>query len=489
MLNTVASLGAKLVTILCAFVLPRLILKEYGSEVNGLVSSINQFLLVISLSEFGITAVVQSALYKPLAEGNQEEISKILSSSTKFFRRIAYLLIGYVLILSIIYPLMINNTFGFAYVVSLIFAMSISSLVQYLFGITNSQLISADQRSYILDVTGIVTNLTNTILCCILVYCHASIQTVKLISALTYTIQPLVYTIYVRKHYSINLKIKYTEEPIAQKWNGVAQHIAYYVLNATDIMVLTMFSTLENVSIYYVYHLVLNGLNQLFSIFENAAKSFLGEAYAINERERLNYYFSVYEWMMHELVTVVFGCTLVLFVPFVRVYTKGVDDANYIVPVFAAVITLAYAVKNYRNPYNVMIMSAGRYKSTQFNYISSAAINVAVSIISVIRFGLVGVAVGTLVAMLYQTMWQAWYVRTKIIGESMKKTIQLFIVDIIMLVLGIVLTKGFDLSDITYLAWGCMALKVGVTWFALAVIVNIFVYRNMIFETTRILHR
>ena len=87
--NTASSLFQQIVTIVCGFILPRLILQAYGSKVNGLVSSVNQFLNAISLLDFGIIAVVQSALYVPLAEQDNHRISRIMVASTRFFRIIA----------------------------------------------------------------------------------------------------------------------------------------------------------------------------------------------------------------------------------------------------------------------------------------------------------------------------------------------------------------------------------------------------------------
>ena len=77
-LNTSTSLLYQVVTIICGFILPRLILKSFGSEVNGLVNSITQFLAIISFSELGVGAVIQSSLYKPLAEKNDEQISRVI---------------------------------------------------------------------------------------------------------------------------------------------------------------------------------------------------------------------------------------------------------------------------------------------------------------------------------------------------------------------------------------------------------------------------
>ena len=80
-----ASLLAQVTVLVCGFILPRFFLQSFGSEVNGMVNSIAQFLGVISFLELGVGAVVESALYKPLAEKNNEEISKVMASANKFF--------------------------------------------------------------------------------------------------------------------------------------------------------------------------------------------------------------------------------------------------------------------------------------------------------------------------------------------------------------------------------------------------------------------
>ena len=90
--NTMASLLAQVTVLVCGFILPRFFLQSFGSEVNGMVNSIAQFLGVISFLELGVGAVVESALYKPLAEKNNEEISKVMASANKFFQRLAQIL-------------------------------------------------------------------------------------------------------------------------------------------------------------------------------------------------------------------------------------------------------------------------------------------------------------------------------------------------------------------------------------------------------------
>lgn len=418
--NTVASLIAQITTLICGFILPRLFLQHFGSEVNGLVNSIVQFLSVISFLELGVGAVVESSLYKPLAEKDNQQISKVMVSANKFFQRLAQILFIYVLILMLVYPLIANQNLGFLYTATLIAAISISSFAQYYFGIANALLLNADQRGYIQYNAQTVTVVLNTAVCAVMISMNGTIQMVKLATSLIYLARPLALHFYVKRHYQIDWKIKYTEEPIKQKWNGVAQHIAAVVLDGTDTIVLTVFSTLSNVSIYSVYFLVIKGVKTLFLSMTNGIQALIGELWAKQELEKLKGFFAWVEWVIHTGTTYVFSCTAALIVPFVQVYTFGINDANYIQPVFAVLLTLANAMHCLRLPYNIMVLAAGHYRQTQKNYIVAAILNILVSILTVKVWGLIGVAIGTLVAMTYQTMWLAVYDSRHFIFWSLK---------------------------------------------------------------------
>lgn len=149
-LNTHSSLVSKFTILISGFVLPKLILNNYGSEINGLVNSITQFLSVITFLDLGVGSVVQSALYRPLAQENNEEISRIIKSVKRYFRNIALILLIYVIILAIVYPQIIeSNNLDVLSTVFLILAISINQFGQYYFGIVNELLLNADQKAYI----------------------------------------------------------------------------------------------------------------------------------------------------------------------------------------------------------------------------------------------------------------------------------------------------------------------------------------------------
>lgn len=477
--NTVSSLILQITTIICGFILPRLILDYYGSEVNGLVNSITQFLSVIAFLDLGVGAVFQSSLYKPLAEGDNASISKIFVSGQRFFTRLAEILLVYVCLLICIYPFISNQDFGFAYTSTLIVAMSISSFAQYYFGMANGLLLTADQKGYISYNVQIITLVLNTFACYVLINLGASIHIVKLTTSCVYLARPVALKIYVDRHYEINHKIKYDEEPIKQKWNGLSQHVASVVLESTDTIVLTIFSTLSNVSIYSVYYLVIAGIKQLFTATTNGVQALIGELYAKNDSKQLNSVFGWTEWIIHTTTTFVFGCTLVLIIPFVLVYTKGINDANYNQPLFAVLIVLAYAAYCYRLPYHIVIKAGGHYKQTQNCYMIAAILNIVVSVMSVKWFGLIGVAVGTLVAMVYQTVWMAWYDSKNIICWPIKRFIKQIAIDVIIMAVGYVTSTQIRLSGLTYVNWVILALKTGLLWIGITGVVNILFYRDI----------
>lgn len=476
--NTAASLIAQITALICGFILPRLFLQHFGSEVNGLVNSIAQFLSVISFLELGVGAVVESSLYKPLAEKDNQQISKVMVSANKFFQRLAQILFVYVLVLMLIYPLIANQNFGFLYTATLIAAISISSFAQYYFGIVNALLLNADQRGYIQYNAQTITVVLNTIVCVAMISMNDTIQMVKLATSLIYLARPLALHFYVNRNYQIDWKIKYTEEPIKQKWNGVAQHVAAVVLDGTDTIVLTVFSTLSNVSIYSVYFLVVKGVKTLFLSMTNGIQALIGELWAKQELEELNRTFSWTEWTIHTGTTFAFGLTAVLIVPFVRVYTLEIHDANYIQPLFAALIVAAHAGHCLRLPYNTMILAGGHYKQTQSNYIVAAILNIVVSVVTVKAWGLIGVAIGTLVAMGYQTVWMAIYDSKNLIKWPLRNFVKQIFVDGLTIMIGFFATKMIAMQKATYSEWFFLAVKTSVIWIVVVCILNMVFYRD-----------
>lgn len=461
-LNTLSSLLKQIVSTICGFILPRLFLTHYGSGVNGLVSSISQFLSFASIFDAGMGVVIEASLYKPLAENDQLGINRVLTSGQRFYYKIATIYAIYVVGMIFIYPVAVKSSYDYFFIATLIVAISISSFGQYCFGVVNSVFLSADQCTYVNSIAYIITIVLNTVMGAILINLNCSVQVVKLVASLTFLLRPIILKIYVEKHYNVNWHEEYTEEPIKQKWNGFAQHIASLILQNTDIVILSIFSTLENVSIYSVYYLVVHSIQEVIDAATVGIRPLLGDMLARKEMQRLERVFSEVECVMHAGTTFVFGMTMIMLVPFVKVYTAGVTDANYEVPLFSFLLCLAYYINCIRYPYQAIIMAAGHFRQTQASAIIEAVINIVITVICVFKFGLVGVVCGTAVAMAYRTVYFVIYLNKNILRRSIIEFIKVEIVDAITLLVMISTTSFLTLSAINYFAWVKMAVIAGI---------------------------
>jgi Na+-driven multidrug efflux pump len=308
---------------------------------------------------------------------------------------------------------------------------------------------------------------------------EVSVQLVKAVSSLIFLIRPILYYKVVKKYYKLDTHIAVSKEPIMQKWNGVAQHIAYVILESTDIIILTMFSTLGNISVYAVYYLVVNGVKQLVVSCTFGITALFGNMLAKNEKELLGKFFSQFEWFMHIFIVVAFSCTGLLIIPFIRIYTKDITDQNYIVPLFAYLLTFSQAAYCLELPYNMMVLAAGHYKQTQNSAIIETVLNVVISSLFVSKFGLVGVALGTLVAMVYRTTYLAWYIAKNILSRSFDCFITHILVDFVTVLVIVVSTNWIKLAEVSFASWLFMAFKVFGISLIEAIVINFIFYRNL----------
>ncbi len=458
--NSILALCYQFILIITGLILPRCFLHYYGSEVNGLISSITQFLAFINICDLGISAVVSAAYYKPLADGDTHTISKIFVYSRRFFRIIGFVLIGYIAVLLGIYPTLINNTFDFWFTFALIGAMSLSQLGQYFIGISYQLLLSSDQKSYVQLIVNGSTLLINTIVSVLLMVMGASIQVVKLTTSIIYLLRPLILYLYVKRNYVIDKSVSIDKSVIPQQRNGIIQHIAYMVYTNTDVMVLTFCSTLKNVSIYSVYTLVTNSIKQIITAATTGVQSLFGNIIAKNENKRLKSFYSLYNWGTHTICTILFTITGLLIVPFVQIYTRGITDADYKLPLFALLITIAYFFDSLRNCQYVLIRAAGHFKQTQTAALIECLLNLSISIVLVYFYGLIGVAIGTLVATLFFVVYEIIYFKKNIVFAPIKSSIKQFFVDALIIGITVVISLQINLFTGSIVSWLLQAIVV-----------------------------
>lgn len=477
--NIIASLIQSLTTIICGFIVPILIIRTFGSKVNGLINSITQFLAYITLLESGIGPVIKSKLYKPIAKKDKKEVENIIYSGQKFFRTIAKIFVVYIIVLCIVYPLIVSKQFDTFYTISLLLIISFSTMAEYYFGMIYILFLQADQKTYITSTFQIVTTILNTVGVVVLVKLGANIFIVKGLSSTFLILRPLLLSYYVKDKYNFDFSEVDKEYKLDNKWDGLAQHIAAVIHDNTDIAVLTVFSSVLEVSVYSVYQLVIKGIKNLVTALTGGMDASFGDMIAKGEEEHLNKSFSTYEAFYYTLIAIIYTCTLLLIVPFVKVYTKGITDVNYIRPIFAFLMVLAEYMHSIRLPYSSITLAAGHFKETMLGAWFEAFSNLIISIILVFKFGIVGVAIGTLFAMAIRTIEFCYHSSKYVLDRNViKGFIKPAIAIIETLVLYFILNNFNFIKINNYLTWFINALIILIISTIIICIVNYILYKD-----------
>lgn len=478
--NSVLSFVQQLVTIICGLILPQLVLKTFGSSINGTMSSITQFLSFITLLQGGVGTVARLAYYKPLANNDQEGISIAYKTVSLFYKKFSILFCIYLAIMCVAYPIIVDTGYSFTYVASLVLILGLSSVFEYFFGQASQMLLYAAQRNYIYSVIQILCTIASTVIGVYLVKAGASIHVIKFASALIYAVRPVCLWLYVRKKFSIISKCKANNALLAQRNAALVRHIAFYIHTSTDTIVLSLFSNVLWVSVYAVHNYVISSLSRLVTSILGNTEVVFGDMIAKNECEIMDRQIPIYDLCTKILSGSCYTTCAILISRFVALYTKGVQDIDYYHPVFAALLILAEAIYCMGVTYQNVYIAAGHIHKTEWIAITEAAINLILSCVLVLQFGIIGVAIGTVTAMVFKTAANIWYMRKNVYNMSLGFIIGSFAVNIgigIVLILLFWTVFYFEINSFSMfcIAGGLVFIIVTAAY----LVVNYIFYRDM----------
>lgn len=462
--NAVSTLANQLVATVCGIFIPWVMIESFGSEAYGATTSIAQFLSYISLLEGGIGRAARGELYKPLAEGDTANISRIFLAVKRFFRQIGLGFLVYALILAFCYYDIADVAiFTRDYVFWLVIAITLGKFAEYMGGYPNITLFNADQRQYVSNIVVIGTNVLNVALVILLATAGWDLLWVKLCSSLVFVLKPVIYSVYRRKHY----QIVPTKEraKLKNQWTAIGQHLAYFIQTNVDVFILTIFANLKYVAVYSVYHLISFSLRNIVTSLGGGMEALFGDMIAKGERQTLQAIYRRYKSLLTLLTVALFGAALVLILPFVRLYTYGTTDANYIQPVFGVLLLLGDAIYCLTLPCYNLPIAANKLKESRAGAYGEAMINVVVSLMLVFWNPLVGIAIGTLASMLFKSFYLMWFSAKNILHTKQRKMIMEFLCAVTVLaciaVLGVWLMEYVPIYN--YLTWilcGCATVLV-----------------------------
>ena len=463
LITVISNLLLQVTTAVCGFILPPLIVTTFGSSINGMVSSITQFIAYLNIVEAGIGAASIAALYKPLAQNDIAGQNGILSATKHFYNKSGLLFTVLVISLSLIYPLIVKGQVDTLTASLMVLILGISGAAEFFLIGKYRVLLTADKKVYVISLIQVLAVIANTVFAVVLINNNAGILMVKLLSGLLYLGRYIFIWLYVKRNYTyLDLTVPPDRKAISQSKSVLVHQLASLVVNNTPIVLITFFCSLREASVYAVYAMVFSAIGNLIGAFTNGLQSFWGESLVKDSLKHTYKIFSRYSKIYTVILGWVYSCTFLLFMPFMELYTKNMSDAEYIQPLFALLFLSSEVIRNVRIPSNRLIDGAGHFKRTQSRAIVETIINFCFSVIFVRQFGMIGVLIGSIISHMYRTVDMIIYCHKYILRHTVLNLLLNIFFILSVCVCGVYVIHFYPVVIVDYISWIVCALFYGI---------------------------
>lgn len=423
--NALFGFGGQLLVTVVGIIVPRMIMSGYGSEMNGLLATLGQIFTYLSLLGAGVNQSSRNALYAPIRNGDRESMTDIVSVTQKYFNKVAVYYSGGVLLLSAVGPYVLKTSLDKPVVFFIILLEGAASVISLRCIESYNALLTADGRGYFISALTLFNKLAVYGLKIVLALCGVNILFVQVLGVVIALVRVAAYKHFMSKHYSW-LKIKKVKDAQSLKDRNsfLVTQIAWTVFASTDMIILSIFVSANSSSVYNVYNMVFASLAMLLNEVYVNINYLLGRTYSESVKEYEKYH-DAYTSVFLGAMTMMMCVSAVMCLPFVRLYTRGITDTNYIYPALPIMFAVVQILSWSRYVSGNLTGLSGYAKQTSYISIAEAVINLAVSLVLVHFYGIYGVVIGTVAALPVKVIWCNYIADKKVMKRSPIKTIKI----------------------------------------------------------------
>lgn len=462
--NVKYNIISQILMILISFISRTIFIKILGEAylgVNGLFSNI---LTLLSLADMGIGSVLVYSMYKPLALHDDSKIKQLMNT----YRKVYHFIAGFIFVVGLcILPFvqyLIKDIPDIGHLNFIFFLYLVNTVVTYLC-IYKISIITADQKNYVVTIRRQVSTIVaNILMALVLILTHNFIAYL-----LVQIISSVVTNIYLSKvaekmYPSIKDTAGYElekEEKKELKKNVLAMifhKIGGVVVSGTDNIIMSIMIGIESVGRYSNYLLIINTVKTfVFQIFQSITAS-IGNLTVQNNDEHT---YDIFKKIYFANFWMVGFCTICLFCllnPFISLWIGG----KFVFPiVVVGMVVLVFFVDGMRQSILAYKDAMGLFWYDRYKPIFEALVNLVVSIVFTIKFGIIGIFMGTAVSMIFVCLTVESYVVYKYGFHRNQKEyfMMLFrylIIDIIALVITVLCTNLILQTGIVGFILKCM---------------------------------
>lgn len=422
--NAVTGFVTQLLILLLGLLIPRIVIINYGSDTNGLTNTLTQIFGYLALLGAGIGQATRNALYQPVAAGDRDGICRVLSASRKSYWKITGYYAGIVLLLSCALPFVLKTNVPRRTVFAVVLFEGMTDVVRFLYTENWVQLLIAEGRGYVQANITFWGKLLSYGVKIVLTCMRVPIDMIQFGYFCVSLIQLALYKRYMNKKYKWLVYDTKTwgDLELPDRNAYVINEVAWTVFSSTDMIFLSVLFGTALSSVYSVYNMIYSQISVLLSAVYTSLIYLLGQAYSegIKGYEEVH---DAFELGFMAAIAILMSCCSALAVPFVRLYTGGVSDVDYIYPFLPVLFGLIQIFSWDRYVSGNLSGMAGYAGTVSKISAAEACLNLILSAVLVWNMGLYGITLATVLSLVLKLGYLTGLSNRKILRRSVKKSL------------------------------------------------------------------
>lgn len=397
--NAITAVISNFIVLLFGFILQKIFIKTLGDEYLGVNTLFTNIISMLSIADLGIGIAIIYSLYKPIAEGNKEEIKSLMRFYKKTYNIIALsVTLISIALLPFLHFFVTTNLDINLYLIFMLFVADV--VCSYLLSYKRS-IIQADQRSYIINIVHILYSAIMNTLLIITLYTTKNYVLFLVIKCICRILENIVISKYANRIYpyineSAKKLDKETYDSIFKKVKGLMFHkVGSFAVLGTDNIIISKFLGNIVVAYYSNYYMIINAasllLSQLFSSLTASVGNLL-----VKDTEEKSY--NLYKKLMFANFWIYSFAATGMFVAMQPVIILWVGEERLLSLGVLAILVANFYMMGMRASIGVYKEAAGIYYEDRFIPVIESVLNIVISIILVKKMGLIGVFVGTMLS-------------------------------------------------------------------------------------------
>lgn len=238
-------------------------------------------------------------------------------------------------------------------------------------------------------------------------------------------------------------------------------------------IIITSVLGLAAVSVYSVYNMVVGSMSTCIDVFTSGLAASFGNIKVLGDEELLKKTNEQFRVVIFFIMSVLYSTMMVMLLSFVKLYTGGVTDIEYVIPAFSVLITVYGILRAVRGPYGMLVYSMGKYREINPWLAIEAIIAVGGGILFSKLWGLVGIALALVIAETFMLFVMLWFTPKYLLSVNIaQESFRIFRVFVSVLVCFFV-NKILGYVPDSYIAWIIYALMTVVFSATVTMIINI----------------